>query len=473
MDRHLRRALGAATATLALLALLIAGLVLPSTAAAAEPAASGTTTISGTVTLPDGRSDIETVTVVLAQSNGGGFGLVLTEQQTVPVGGSYRFEVGPGTYAVVAFPVSSFMRTHPYTPVWSDGTSTGPRLPTDPGSFAVTAASPPVEHDLELLYADLVQGQVTDENGVLTEAVDVVPLVWDGATWVADYTLADTTNPDGTFRMRRGALPAGAAVTFVATKFGIEFAYLGGGTVRPTGPPAQVPHVVVPASGDLVVPTIRRVPPASVALQGPAPVDARGVPVAARVVVWRWVDAGSYSHWERYASREVDGGYWIPVPPGQRLTVSWEASGYRTAWYGGGTALPARPDDRTSLTTPTRGPLDVGPAVLEALPRTGIYTNVTAASPYRYGGVGKPKRLSVWYGGRDGRRITGRVQVTAREVATGRTTTASYWYDGRGRHVWTHAFTQRGNHRISVTFVPSDPAYQGSTVSYTLWASAS
>ncbi|MDT9592584.1 ExeM/NucH family extracellular endonuclease [Nocardioides zeae] len=102
----------------------------------------------------------------------------------------------------------------------------------------------------------------------------------------------------------------------------------------------------------------------------------------------------------------------------------------------------------------------------------GTYQNVQAAYPYRYGGVGKPKRLAVWYGGRDGERITGRVYVTTRQLGSSSTTTASYWYDRYGRNVWTPLFSQRGSHQVTVSFVPSDPAYKSVSHSYWIWVSA-
>ncbi|MDT9592111.1 family 78 glycoside hydrolase catalytic domain [Nocardioides zeae] len=101
----------------------------------------------------------------------------------------------------------------------------------------------------------------------------------------------------------------------------------------------------------------------------------------------------------------------------------------------------------------------------------GTYQAVKAAAPYRYAGVGKPKRLAVWYGGRDDARITGRVYVSTRALGSDVVTTTSYWYDGYGRNVWTPWFTQRGTHQVSVSFVPSDPTYRGGSTSYWLWVS--
>ncbi|MDT9594751.1 bifunctional UDP-sugar hydrolase/5'-nucleotidase [Nocardioides zeae] len=103
----------------------------------------------------------------------------------------------------------------------------------------------------------------------------------------------------------------------------------------------------------------------------------------------------------------------------------------------------------------------------------GTYQNVRAAYPYRYGGVGKPKRLAVWYGGRDGERTAGQVLVTTRQLGSSASITTSYWYNGFGRNVWTPWFSQRGSHQVTVTFVPQNPAYQSVSHSYWIWVSAS
>ncbi|MDT9593538.1 hypothetical protein RDV89_10705 [Nocardioides zeae] len=112
-----------------------------------------------------------------------------------------------------------------------------------------------------------------------------------------------------------------------------------------------------------------------------------------------------------------------------------------------------------------------GPSSAQYPGTIGTYAAVSAAYPYRYGGVAKPKRLAVWYGGRDGERITGRVYVTTRKNGTTTTTTVSYWYNGFGRNVWTNLFSQPGSHQITVAFQPSDSTYRNTQTSYWIWIS--
>lgn len=203
------------------------------------------------------------------------------------------------------------------------------------------------------------------------------------------------------------------------------------------------------------------------------------------VATWAGVEVapgGIVSVAPDYAGVEVD----VPASgtPQDRTGEGWGAwpqglvdfhvrTGLASYWYSsGGVADPKKAPAPFTVDLRDAEPVDPGEPGEPQPPAPGsigVGSTLRVDPPYRYGRVGAPTSFVVFLGGHDGQRVAGTTYVSVRKVGTSRVTARVAAYAGWTTRMWSPPFTSAGSWQVTVTFVPTDPAYRSHTRSWWTW----
>ena len=204
--------------------------------------------------------------------------------------------------------------------------------------------------DVTLTPASSVSGTVTGPSGPAAD-VDVQLYKWVEGDGMFEQWDDAFTGDDGTY-----LLDAPDAGTYTLhfdpsnTSPRLQGQWLGGGSAMPTTANAPGTFTITDQPTDVVKnATLAAAPVATGTIT-----DQGGTPLAgASAVSYVW-DGTTWSQYDT-ATTDATGHYAVAVPSSSVVTFRFARGGSTTAFYGGGTSLPASPTSSNSITTPASG----------------------------------------------------------------------------------------------------------------------